>query len=307
MRFSSCNKLLPDDALVGLAGRLATPLVPYLSQQEPYENKEDDDCEPHTHNLQRLSAVEEVLSELHTDQQLGRKHAAGNPRLGPETLHMLVCDEDVKLPERRKPKAPPNHETDRDKHVLRRDRQDVLQEECRQLGQKNEQAHQRRAAHAAARREGFPLHHRPVRGRELQRSTLHLAAQGGNVCDSLPVVVAALEDAVDAGTDEDAHAVAQQDVEDHLVPPALREVGQDAREDYLGHLPRNGDETAQGNGPQHQRLAHPSDEVCKAEEVNSAHEVAEGECTVARVRRVVFGRGVGDVNLVAQPHDPLSH
>lgn len=48
-----------------------------------------------------------------------------------------------------------------------------------------------------------------------------------------PVVRAHLQEVADRHAEPDPAAVTEQDIQDHLVPPALREVGQEVHEEKL--------------------------------------------------------------------------
>lgn len=54
-----------------------------------------------------------------------------------------------------------------------------------------------------------------------------------NALDASPVVRAHLQEAAHGHAEPDPAAVTEQDVQDHLIPPALRKVGQQVHEEKL--------------------------------------------------------------------------
>ena len=68
---------------------------------------------------------------------------------------------------------------------------------------------------------------------ELQQSPLDPARPGADVLERLPVVLAHLEEPAHHHPSEDPHSVAQEDVEDEVVPPALVKVGQEVPKGHL--------------------------------------------------------------------------
>lgn len=54
-----------------------------------------------------------------------------------------------------------------------------------------------------------------------------------NALNAGPVVRAHLQEAAHSHAEPDPSAVTEQDVQDHLIPPALRKVGQEVHEEEL--------------------------------------------------------------------------
>ncbi len=79
-----------------------------------------------------------------------------------------------------------------------------------------------------------------------------------------------MEPIADAHATEDSQAIAQKDIENEAVPPALLEVGENVREGNLSDLP------VDGKGPQDEVMAqqhgfdHPTEKVAKCKNINVA-------------------------------------
>ena len=69
--------------------------------------------------------------------------------------------------------------------------------------------------------------------RKLQEHPLDPARFGADIFEGLPVVLAHLEEPAHHHSSEDPHSVAQEDVEDEVVPPALVKVGQEVPKGHL--------------------------------------------------------------------------
>jgi hypothetical protein len=69
--------------------------------------------------------------------------------------------------------------------------------------------------------------------RKLQQCPLELSRPRRDVFKRLPVVLAHLEKLANLHPGEDPEAVAEEDVEDEIVPPALVKVGQKVAERHL--------------------------------------------------------------------------
>ena len=85
---------------------------------------------------------------------------------------------------------------------------------------------------------------------ELQQSPLDPARPGTNVLEGLPVVLAHLKVVAHAHPHPDPEPVADEDVEEDVVPPALVKVGQEVPERHLSQLPHHRDAPADAVVPE---------------------------------------------------------
>ena len=86
----------------------------------------------------------------------------------------------------------------------------------------------------------------------------------------------------DEHSGEDSHSVAEEDVQDNVVPPALVEVGEEVAEDHLSKLPHDGDAPEKSVVPDDQGLHAPAPVVAEGEPVKVGVELAWGDVPAVR-------------------------
>jgi len=74
---------------------------------------------------------------------------------------------------------------------------------------------------------------------ELQQGSLELPLGAADVLDALPLVLPHLQELAHLHPGEDPQPVADEDIEDEVVPPTLVEVRQEMSEHHLGQLPHD--------------------------------------------------------------------
>ena len=213
-----------------------------------------------------------------------------------------VVEEVVRLADRRQRQQSPDHQTHRHQVVLRVNSQQSghvrldpehgFQEERVHLGDLEEHADEGDLQHRFEGSEDVPvvhlptIHHTAKKNSLVRRELLEEAAGAAvavrNVAEVDPVVLASGEDAVDPHADAHSREIAAEDVHDHLVPPALLEVGEDVLRRDLQTLEPD------RNDPQNAPVAEDERFPDPAEEVGEDEDVSEDVLDVLEVVRVLW-------------------
>ena len=227
-----------------------------------------------------------------------------------------IVEEVVRLADRRQRQQSPDDQTHRHQVVLlvnsqhgghvRLDPEHRLQEEGVHLGDLEEHADEGHLQHRFEGAEDVPVVHLPtishvpagdsLVGGELLEEAARAAVAVGNVAEIDPVVLAGGEDAVDPHSDAHSREIASEDVHDHLVPPALLEVGEDVLRGDLQALEPDRNEPQNAPVAEDERFPDPAQEVGKNEDVS------EDVLDVLEVVRVLWNvdSAVGSVITVGQ-------
>lgn len=130
---------------------------------------------------------------------------------------------------------------------------------------------------------GGPVEAGPAVRGELGHGARHLPRHLRDVLDAPPVVCLHGKVVAHTHPEPDARPVAQEHIEDPVVPPALPKVGQLELKGVLQHLEHHRDDPAEPGVPQDQRLGHPPEEMRRHEKVHLVHHVLPGQAAVLRI------------------------
>ncbi len=204
------------------------------------------------HGLGKLSS-----GHLQDDEALSGNDHNAHERVATNGLDGRVRHVDVELTEARKGEEEPESQTDKVERAFRRHPEEVLEEEGVELFKVNRNNEEVDTEEALERSGFVPAHLHPRLGSELRDDAADLVSVCGLLVHTLPVVLLDLEVLAELVADVDTEAVADEDVEDPLVPPALLEVGQHVGKVDLDDLPGDGDEPANHGVADNKRLEHP--------------------------------------------------
>lgn len=110
------------------------------------------------------------------------------------------------------------------------DREDVLDEECVELGEQPEKDEKTEQTGATERIcFGFavvPIVSAPAGRRELQRESLHFSATRFDVSNTFPVELSHLQEVTQFHAHINSNSIAQKNVQNQRIPPAFGEIRQ---------------------------------------------------------------------------------
>lgn len=184
------------------------------------------------------------LGELYPDEDFYAEDGDGNPGHGAELVALGIGDPLVVLAQCGQAEEPHNDEAPEHEHVRGGMPKHVFQEEAIEFNDGGEENEEHDGEEALGRRENLPLEARPVVGPERARGGGRGRAIFGNAG---PVERAHFKVVHDEVAEEDADRVAKQNVQNHLIPPALAEVGQQMCQRELAELEEDGPRPADVN------------------------------------------------------------
>ena len=181
--------------------------------------------------------MELALAELDDDEDLSGDHDDAEECLSAEGLHGGVGEVEVQLAEAGQGEHEPEAETNDVKVVVSGHPEEGLEEEGVELLEHEEGHDDVDAEETLQRLRLSPTDAGPGLGSELHEETLDLVAIVRILVDTLPVILEHFQVTAELGAEVDTQTIADEHVEDPLVPPALGEVGEHVLEADLDEFP----------------------------------------------------------------------
>jgi len=218
---------------------LVSPFVNPHGDKHPGTTDHDVEEDPDDH-LGYLSLGKQLQSELEDQDELAEADHDEDPALCSHPLALGIRHIGVVLPRGWGGYQAEKEDPEDTDWVLSRHGEDVLDEEGVELHHLPDEHELDDGDQSHVAGLGIqPAHRAPALRCQLQQGSLELALGATDVLDALPLVLPHLQELADLHPSEDPQPVADEDIQDEIVPPTLVEVGQEVTKHHLGQFPHH--------------------------------------------------------------------
>lgn len=187
---------------------------------ERYPRRPPKDYQPCRHWI-----MKKPMPELHADKKLHYAYGYREPTEGPDLLHRFaVLQVGVVLADGRDRNQPPEDQSVHNQGIPRRDPEAELKEKCVELHHHENDAEEQHLDEPQRPHEWLPLILVPLCRSELAQRSLHLTHDAWLSAQSNPFICFAIEVSDRVHSRPNTKPIADQDVQDNTIPPALIKV-----------------------------------------------------------------------------------